>query len=217
MRIKKAVFTHVTTRTLASVLTAVLIFSVAVPATALAGPYKRDAVAFKQVPAGSRHVKHNRINYVYHKGRFYRPGKAGYVYVRPPAGIVVKSLPAAAAAVIVSGITYHVYDTVYYQRVPAGYKVVTVPVKTVPARVETIPARHIPPALPGEQVRISVQALNVRSGPGLEHGILAQVYQGSTFEARGTAPDWIYIVLPDGRYGWVMEKYVTRTGVGPLG
>ncbi|NDY71492.1 SH3 domain-containing protein [Desulfobacter hydrogenophilus] len=207
------------------------------PAAALAGPgenpnYRRGRdghgpgknhkpgrghdTVFKHVPPGSQKVRHRGDNYYSHRGRFYRHGPKGYFWVRPPIGIISYSLPAAAITVLIGGLTYYVYDSVYYRRVPAGYQVVQVPTQTTTI-VHTPPAVPMDPADSGTQAVVTAKILNVRSGPGSNHGVLTQTYMGNVLIIQGSASDWYYVRLPDNTYGWVMKAFVTITGNGAQG
>ncbi|WP_321495751.1 DUF6515 family protein [uncultured Desulfobacter sp.] len=161
-------------------------------------------------------IRHGRDDYFFHSGRCYRRGPEGYFWVRPPMGIVAYSLPAAAVAVLIGGLTYYVYDNVYYRRVPAGYQVVEVPTRTTTV-VHTGPVPPAPSDVSGTQVVVTAKMLNVRSGPGINHNVLTQIYMGNILIVQGSAPDWYYVRLPDNTYGWVMKEFVTMPGSGAQG
>lgn len=171
--------------------------------------------SFKHLPPGSQRVRHRGDDYYFHRGGFYRHGPKGYFWVRPPIGIISYSLPAAAVTVLIGGLTYYVYDDVYYRRVSAGYQVVQVPGRTTPAmRSRTVPVN---PAVSGAQVVVAAKILNVRSGPGINHGVLTRTYMGNVLIIQGSSADWYYVRLPDNTYGWVMKSFVTVTGNGAQG
>jgi len=171
--------------------------------------------SFKHLPPGSQRVRHRGDDYYCHRGRFYRHGPKGYFWVRPPIGIISYSLPAAAVTVLIGGLPYYVYDDVYYRRVPAGYQVVQVPGRTTPAmRSPNIPVN---PEVSGAQVVVATKILNVRSGPGINHGVLTQTYMGNVLIVQGSSADWYYVRLPDNTYGWVMKAFVNMTGNGAQG
>ena len=176
----------------------------------------KEHPAFVHVPPGSQKVRHRGDNYYFHRGHFYRHGPQGYFWVRPPIGIISYSLPAAAITVLIGGLTYYVYEDVYYRRVPAGYQVVQVPTQTTTI-VHTSPAVPVNPANSGAQVVVTAKILNVRSGPGMNHGILTQTYMGNVLIVQGNSADWYYVRLPDNTYGWVMKSLVTLTGNGAQG
>jgi uncharacterized protein YgiM (DUF1202 family) len=52
--------------------------------------------------------------------------------------------------------------------------------------------------------------LNVRRGPGTEHGILTRLLHGTPVVVQERSGLWVKITLPDGRTdGWVLERYLT--------
>lgn len=179
-------------------------------------PGKNRGPAFKHVPPGGQKIRHRDKNYFFHSGHWYRHGHDGYFWARPPLGVVVYSLPVAAAAVLIGGLTYYMYDNVYYRRVPAGYQVVQVPGDTTPV-VQTPPAIPASPAAFGTQVVVTAKVLNVRSGPGIKHGVLTQTYMGNILIVQGSAPDWYYVKLADNTYGWVMKTLVSVPRGGAQG
>jgi uncharacterized protein YgiM (DUF1202 family) len=56
-------------------------------------------------------------------------------------------------------------------------------------------------------VSVNVEALNVRSGPGLYQGIIGRVRYGEVLTVIGTSPGWINVRTPGGSIGWVMARY----------
>jgi hypothetical protein len=171
--------------------------------------------AFKHIPPGSQRVRHRGDDYFFHRSRFYRHGPKGYFWVRPPIGIISYSLPAAAVTVLIGGLTYYMYEDVYYRRVPAGYQVVQLPTRTT--TVVQPPVVPVNPAVSGAQVVVATKILNVRSGPGINHGVLTRTYMGNVLIVQGSSADWYYVRLPDNTYGWVMKSFVTMTGNGAQG
>lgn len=168
---------------------------------ALAGPGR----PVKHLPPGAARVLHGNIDYFFHKGRFYKPGKGIYVKVRPPLGIVVASLPAVAATVVVGGITYYYCDTVYYRKVAGGYRVVELPPETT---VKVVDHHGSDFYAVGSRVAVRVDRLNVRTGPDRSSPVETVVGLGDQLEVKGRAPGWLYVRLPGGSRGWVMVKYV---------
>ena len=198
------------------------------PVTSLAGPGSKpghgggpghqgkSGPVFRHVPPGGQMVRHRGDNYFFHKGRCYRHGPKGYFWVRPPMGIVAYSLPAAAVTVLIRGLTYYMYDNVYYRRVPAGYQVVQVHIQTTNI-VQIPPAAPVKPAVSRSQVVVTAKILNVRSGPGINHAVLTRTYMGHVLIVQGSAPDWYYVRLPNNTYGWVMKALVSVPGNGGQG
>jgi uncharacterized protein YgiM (DUF1202 family) len=107
------------------------------------------------------------------------------------------------------------YEDVYYRRVPAGYQVVQLPTRTT--TVVQPPVVPVNPAVSGAQVVVATKILNVRSGPGINHGVLTRTYMGNVLIVQGSSDDWYYVRLPDNTYGWVMKSFVTMTGNGAQG
>lgn len=181
------------------------------------GPGRKHGPAFRHVPPGGQKVRHRGDDYFFHRGRFYRHRPDGYFGVRPPLGIIAYSLPAAAVTVLIAGLTYYLYDNVYYRRVPAGYQVVQVPTQTTTIVHTPPPAVPMNPADSGTQVVVMSKILNVRSGPGINHAVLTQTYMGNVLIIQGSASDWYYVRLPDNTYGWVMKAFVTMPDNGAQG
>jgi len=156
----------------------------------------RHGTVFVDLPAGHRTVYVGRSRYFYRSGVFYRPGPSGYVVVRAPIGAVIGAPPAGCRTVVVGGATYYDYNGDYYQNAPAGYVVVQAP-----------PVVPQPPSKAGQRVSVTAYTLNVRSGPGMGHPVIEQVRQGIVLAVQGTAPAWLYVRTPSGRFGWVSAKY----------
>jgi len=184
------------------------------PSNALAGPNKHSKRWYKRPPPGSHRVTHGNIHYVVHKGRFYKPGRGGYIYTRPSRGVVVVGLPLAATFLVVAGLTYYIFDNIYYRKVPAGYQVVETP--------QTATARTKPTAIensvrPGAQAVVVAKSLNVRTGPGLNYEVQSRVYSGDLLIVKTSAVKWVYVRLPNNSYGWVMTRFISITDTGAKG
>lgn len=177
------------------------------PVNALAGPNRSSKNFFKQPPRGSHWVTHGNNRYMVHQGRFYKPGRGGYVCTRPPMGFVLRGLPLAATLIVMAGITYYVVDDIYYRKIPTGYQVVETPRPVIV--VNSID--------PGAQAVVMAKALNVRSGPGLDHSVQHLVHSGDLLIVQSSSADWLYVRLPDKSYGWVMSSFVSITDTGAKG
>ena len=96
---------------------------------------------------------------------------------------------------------------------PAGaYPVRAYAVVAQPAPiVKRSSSRVYPTATSGHWVAVATQILNVRSGPGMDFSVIGRVYQGDLLLAKGSAPAWMYVRLPDGNFGWVMSEYISPT------
>jgi uncharacterized protein YgiM (DUF1202 family) len=185
-----------------------LVFTTAAPA-AYAQPATtvRHAPAkmYKKMPPGHRNVRVGKSMYYVHGGAFYVRKPAGFVAVRAPVGALVVGLPIGAMALLIGGLTYYVYNDVYYRRAPDGYVVVERPAEVVVAKDASpvVPAHQIT----GETVAVTATLLNVRSGPGLNFPVVRQVRRHDSLAVHGYAPDWLYVKMPDGSFGWVMLKF----------
>lgn len=160
------------------------------------------------LPHGHKTVHVGKMRYFYHGGVFYERGPSGYVVIAAPIGAVVVGLPAGFVTVAINGSTYYAYAGVYYRKVPSGY-VVEAPPEAIVVK-ETSPEVQSLPAV-GGKVSVTAQRLNVRSGPGISHPVIHQLHQGDILTIHGYAPDWLYIKLSNGHFGWVMKKHTTQT------
>lgn len=74
------------------------------------------------LPFGYREYRHPSGPYYFHKGLWYRPFGLQYVLCYPPVGMLV-DLP-VCRTVVIAGITYFVYQEVYYVKYNDTYQVV---------------------------------------------------------------------------------------------
>ena len=114
------------------------------------------------------------------------------------------------AGVIISDLIYQPQAVVVYGTPPPP------PAPVVVNRYYSTMPPPPPPQEVIEWVTVTVEALNVRSGPGAEHPVTGRVQQGDVLELVGRTPGWFAVKTPDGLYGWVMDKY-TALQRGPLG
>lgn len=154
-----------------------------------------DAVVVNTLPAGHRVVRVGSSTYYVHNGRYYRSRGKSFVVVRAPLGGVVTVLPRGYSAVVVGRSTYYYCAGVYYRAVPQGYVIIDAPQSVADLSIVS-------------QVVVNVAALNVRSGPGRDHGIVDTVSSGQHLNVVATALGWHYVELTNGRSGWVMAKFV---------
>lgn len=166
----------------------------------------RHGEVFVNLPAGHRTVYVGRSRYFYRSGVFYRHGPSGYVVVRAPIGAVIAAPPTGCRTVVFGRATYYDYNGDYYQNAPAGYVVVEAPPVVPPA-----------PAIGGQRVSVTAHTLNVRSGPGMGHPVIEQVRQGIVLTVQGTAPGWLYVRTPSGKFGWVSGQYTVPFVSAPSG
>ena len=150
-------------------------------------PYARSA----------RH--HQRRSPVYRK----RPHFS--LFVGAPTRTTITTLPVGYTRVVVRGASYYVVGGVYYQHILGGYRVAEVPRQVVV--VNSPPQQTTPVTILPEQVKVSAAALNVRTGPGLHHGVIHQVRRGDTLQVINSEPGWLLVRLPSGQSGWVMDSF----------
>ncbi len=135
----------------------------------------------------------------------YYPGwGAASVFVSPPIGTVLVSLPLGCSTVSAGGTMYYYNDGVYYKEVPSGYVV------TEPPAEANIPV--VTPPLSGGscQTSVTTQVLNVRSGPGFHYPVIRQVVLGDSLTVRGESEGWLYVETPGGQLGWVVTRFTAR-------
>ncbi len=77
------------------------------------------------------------------------------------------------------------------------------------------PSPAMGPPVSGEKVAVIAEQVEVRSGPGLNHSLVAQVPKGVVLVIRGSAPDWWYVQLPNGAFGWVERKFTAPVSLPP--
>jgi len=161
-----------------------------------------------RLPRGYRRTWRKRDAYYYNRGIFYRRGSSGYIVIGAPVGAVVVSLPVGYRRMWVGDAWYYAYGGVFYRRGPSGYVVVEAPA--------AVDVQYDAPVLvqPSEtvtgEVSVTVDILNVRTGPGLRHPVIYQIHEGYILEIHGKANGWLYVQLPNGEFGWVMTAFTTR-------
>jgi curli biogenesis system outer membrane secretion channel CsgG len=60
----------------------------------------------------------------------------------------------------------------------------------------------------GPTVEVTGMTVNVRSGPGSNHGIIGHASRGDRLGLLGKSGNWFQVQLPDGKQGWVYNKLV---------
>ena len=167
------------------------------------GAQHRPSVV-QTLPHGYHSVRSREREYFVHRGRFYEHRNGGYIVIHPPFGAVVATLPPGYVAVYIGGIRYFFVGGAYFRPEPTGYVIVEPPQPT-PAPQEA----HL--------IMVQVGRLNVRQGPGRDFGVAMVVTQGTRLAVYGTAPDWYYVQLPDGTFGWVMVRFTLPISDEPRG
>lgn len=150
------------------------------------------------------------MHYYYHRGIYYRQLPDRYIVTSPPTGAVVVGLPPGYITFRTGGVEYYYYGNVYYNRTPRGYIVVEPPYEAS----STASITRYQTASPAvEQIKVTSDMLNVRSGPGMNHPITSQVPRGTIMEVHGSMPVWLFVELPSGEFGWVMQKFTVSESV----
>ncbi|MDW7739728.1 MAG: N-acetylmuramoyl-L-alanine amidase [Bacillota bacterium] len=67
--------------------------------------------------------------------------------------------------------------------------------------------------LAGKNVLVGVDILRLRNGPGLDYEIIDRLNLGTILTVEGNQNDWLKVVTPGGRDGWVHGDYVTVADV----
>jgi len=168
-------------------------------------PWGRPIV---NLPVGYVSVWVGGANYFYNAGVFYQKRPNGFIVAPPPVGAIIASIPVGFQVVVIGGLAYYCYGGAYYQRVPSGYIVVEAPPGVV--TVEEPSALIQVPETARGRVSVTAHTLNVRSGPGSNRPVIHQMYQGNILAIYGNAPGWLYVKLPSGKFGWVMQKFTVQ-------
>ncbi len=80
---------------------------------------------------------------------------------------------------------------------------------TTPAQDTVVPGPTLAEATPIIQAEIIAWGLKVRSGPGIDHPVIAHLVQGDIVPVIDVDPDtgWLKVQLPDGeRTGWISDQ-----------
>lgn len=168
----------------------------------------RRGHVIERLPTGYRRVWHKKVPYYYYRGAFYRPAQTGFIVVGPPVGAVVVALPVGYSRIWVGSTVYYTYGGVFYRRVPYGYVVVDAPSEVIIE--EDAPAIVQPSKADAGKVSVTADVLNVRTGPGLDYPVIYQIHEGYILEVHGRDLGWLYVELPNGEFGWVMNIHTTR-------
>lgn len=89
--------------------------------------YYKPGYRVKPLPYGASRIFHNRAEYFFYDGYFYRPSPSGYLIVDAPIGAIIASLPPLHHVVYWLGQTYFIVGNTFYRRHPRGYIVVPDP------------------------------------------------------------------------------------------
>jgi uncharacterized protein YraI len=88
----------------------------------------------------------------------------------------------------------------------------------VPIRTLPVTGGPAPNPLPGKTRYVTVPKLNVRSGPGLNYGILGWLYRGQRVQVLDHSYDgrWLKAEIKPGFQGWVYARYVQSNVPDPF-
>lgn len=156
---------------------------------------------YRRPPADAFSFYITGVPFFYHSGTYYRQHRDEYVVVPAPVGARIRVLPDGCSTLYTRGYSYYVCDDDYYRQDDGGYIVIERPVYVYrDADVADVAI--------GEEVRVQVDVLNVRSGPGTGYDIVTQLYLDDIVPVRGKKQNWYFIDSPDGTRGWIMSRYV---------
>jgi len=103
---------------------------------------------------------------------------------------------------------YHVYiiDLIEQMRsIPLAEQQLPPAGSTQPASPP--PAESVP-AINTGMVVVNVDVLRLRGGPGTDHEILDRLFLGTLLQVEGNQNEWLKVVTPGGKNGWVYGAYV---------
>ncbi|WP_419393659.1 SH3 domain-containing protein [Cytobacillus praedii] len=72
-----------------------------------------------------------------------------------------------------------------------------------------LPVHLLPTSAAGQNVKIGIDRLNIREGPGLSYPVVEQVNKGESYPYLSEKKDWIEIQLKDGKRGWAADWLVS--------
>ncbi len=160
-------------------------------------PYPRG-VYHRSLPSDVFWLSVGGAAFYYSMGKFYKSqSSGGYITVEAPIGARVRELPPNCTTYNYNG--RYIYDCqdVYYDRDGRDYIVINRPVQT-----QVIISS-------GEQVMITAESLNIRTGPGSRYQVIGQLYRGAVVEVDGFENGWYYVRLSNDAYGWIAQDYTT--------
>eukprot|EP01022_Parablepharisma_sp_SALTPOND_P021854 TRINITY_DN43710_c0_g1_i1.p4 TRINITY_DN43710_c0_g1~~TRINITY_DN43710_c0_g1_i1.p4 ORF type:complete len:216 (+),score=77.77 TRINITY_DN43710_c0_g1_i1:872-1519(+) len=157
---------------------------------------------YDRMPPGHHRYDYRGKPYYRHHGGYYRPYRGGFVWVAPPVGLFVAGLPLGFRTILVGGLPYYFHGGVYYRSAPGGYVVVSAPVVS-----ETVTSAPAAPA--SGTVVVLAEALNLRSGPGMNFSVLTVVSQATALELVGRSGGWLKVRAPGGTIGWVARQFTS--------
>lgn len=157
-----------------------------------------------RLPPNHHRLHHDGRSYYEYSGRYYIEGPSGFILVGAPIGAVIATLPIGYLSIYIGGIPYFYFNGVYYRHYhTGGYVIVTAPYPT-----------YVPM---DQRVVVQAQALNMRSGPGMDYSILGVLYRGEVLSVLGSSDGWYYVQRDNGDVGWVVSTYTSPAYDTPRG
>ncbi len=56
---------------------------------------------------------------------------------------------------------------------------------------------------------VTGSCVNIRDNPGVQHGILGQLYRGASVKVIGSEAEWFKIRYNEDKYGWMHSDYIS--------
>lgn len=78
---------------------------------------------------------------------------------------------------------------------------------------EPEPASGIVESPAERKVAVSVDVLRLRDGPGTEFAIIDRLIMGTVLKVTGNRDEWLKVITPEGKNGWVHGDYVIEIAV----
>lgn len=85
------------------------------------------------------------------------------------------------------------------------------------APAEVAAERPVKPAAGKVDGVISGERVNVRTGPGTDHGRLYQSFKGDKVKVVGREGEWVKVLLPKNVSGWIAAQYLAKDSDGKRG
>jgi hypothetical protein len=124
-----------------------------------------------------------------------------------PRGSVFWSVPFGAEVFLFGGLTYFWWNDIWYCGIGSEYVVVDSPYDT--DVVDQAPVVASSPAGDGQQMVITEELLNVRSGPGSDYPVVYVLHSGDVVTVHGYDSVWLYITNSNDENGWIMNQYAS--------
>jgi hypothetical protein len=124
---------------------------------------------------------------------------------RFPIGSTFWCVPFGAEMFFFGAFTYYLWDDIWYRGIGDEYVVVDSPYDTTV--VDQAPVVAPSTLGDGEQMVITEELLNVRSGPGSDYPVVYVLHAGDVVTVHGYNSDWVYITNSNDENGWIMSQY----------